>query len=490
MTVQLDAEPPNLMPSLHPDWMSHVIVAHLVEESLVRIDAQRGVLVPELAESWEVDASRTKWTFHLRPHVLWHDGAPFTSDDVVFTVQRIADPEVGAADRALFAGAFAHASDPLTVSISFRAPLASPDVTFDRLLILARHRSPRGNLAESLDATEPVGTGPMKFSSWTRGAKIDLARWDSYWGPKAPVPALTLRFPPTYGRVLEELRSGEVDVVPRAPNDAVEAVEKEPDLGAKYRVVRAAGTSYTAWVHDVASKKLADARVRRAIGLVVPRDRLRCEVESCNVSLALGPLPADHPAMAGIDPPRFDPSEAKKLLDDAGIVDHDGDGMREQDGVPFKLQLIVPTTSSEQERIASVVADELRKIGVVLEVMPLEWSQFRRALETHTFEIAAIEWTIDRDPDLFPLFHSTERAGSLNYGGYADPDVDRALEDARLAPDRKVDLYRQVAARIRRDEPYTFLFSPLIVAIARKNTVNVTPTPMGWQPRAFGWQTP
>ena len=490
MTVQLDAEPPNLMPSLHPDWMSHVIVAHLVEESLVRIDASRGVLVPELAESWDVDASRTKWTFHLRPHVLWHDGAPFTSDDVVFTVQRIADPEVGAADRALFAGAFAHASDPLTVSITFRAPLASPDVTFDRLLILARHRSPRGNLGESLDATAPVGTGPMKFSAWARGAKIDLTRWDSYWGPKAPVSALTFRFPPTYGRVLEELRNGEVDVVPRAPNDAVTAVEKEAELGAKYRVVRAAGTSYTAWVHDVASKKLSDARVRRAIGLVVPRDRLRCEIESCNVSIASGPLPSDHPAMAGIDPPRFDPTEAKKLLDDAGIVDHDGDGMREQDGAPFKLQLIVPTTSSEQERIASVVADELRKIGVVLDVMPLEWSQFRRALETHAFEIAAIEWTIDRDPDLFPLFHSTESAGSLNYGAYADPDVDRALEDARLSPDRKVELYRQVAARIRRDEPYTFLFSPLIVAIARKNTLNVAPTPMGWQPRAFAWASP
>ncbi|MEO8797638.1 MAG: ABC transporter substrate-binding protein, partial [Polyangiaceae bacterium] len=243
-------------------------------------------------------------------------------------------------------------------------------------------------------------------------------------------------------------------------------------------------------VQDVASPKLADARVRRAIGLAVPRDRLRCEVLACSVSTATGPLPADHPALAGLAPPMYDPLAAARELDAAGVVDHDGDGIREQNGVPFTLKLIVPTTSTDQARIASVVADELRKLGVILEVVPLEWSQFRRALETHSFELAAIEWTIDREPDLFPLFHSTQSAGALNYGGYADAEVDRLLEDQRRgAGDHRATL-RAVTERIRRDEPYTFLFSPLVVAIVRKGTLNVTPTPLGWQPRAFGWATP
>ena len=488
MIVQLDAEPPNLMPTLRPDWMSHVIVAHLIEESLIHIDPKGGEPVPELAESWSVDAAKMKWTFHLRKGVTWHDGQPFTADDVVFTFQRVSDPAVGAADRALFAGASAKATDPLTVVVTLRAPLAAPEVSFDRLLILSRHRSPRGDLGQSPDATAPIGTGPMRFVAWSRGATVDLARWDSYWGPRPPLATMTFRFPPTYGRVLEELQEGDVDVVPRAPNDAAAAIAKDPILAARYDVVRAGGASYTAWVHNISSKKLADPRVRRAIGLSIPRDRLRCEVESCDVSITLGPLPADHPAMHDIAPPTFDPALAARDLDDAGIVDRDGDGVRDQDGAPFTLRLIVPSTSSEQERIASVVVDELRKIGVRLEVMPLEWSQFRRALESHDFELAAIEWTIDAEPDLFPLFHSTELAGSLNYGAYSSSAVDHALEEQRRGGAGRMESLHDVAMRVRADEPYTFLFSPLVVAIVKKGAVNVAPTPLGWDPRSFGWR--
>src|SRR5450432_95893 len=180
--------------------------------------------------------------------------------------------------------------------------------------------------------------------------------------------------------------------------------------------------------------------------------------------------------MAGVDAPRFDLAEAARGLDEAGVVDHDGDGVRDQDGQPFTIHLIVPTTSSEQEKIASVVADELRKIGVRFEVMPLEWSQFRHAIESHDFELAAIEWTIDAEPDLFPLFHSTALTESLNYGGYTNSNVDRLLEQLRNSTGDRNQSLHAIVAQIRDDEPYTFLFSPLIVAIVKKGTVNVVPT--------------
>ncbi len=92
-----------------------------------------------------------------------------------------------------------------------------------------------------------------------------------------------------------------------------------------------------------------------------------------------------------------------------------------------------------------------------------------------------------RRADLFPLFHSTASTGSLNYGGFADPNVDRALEDLRSgAGDRNKTLH-DIVTTIRDDEPYTFLFSPLIVAIVKKGALNVAPTPLGWEPRSFGW---
>jgi peptide/nickel transport system substrate-binding protein len=492
MVVHLDAEPGTLLPLVRPDWMSWTIVGHLVEESLVRVDPRTGTLTPELAETWDVDAAHTRWVFHLRRGVTWHDGEPFTADDVVFTFERLLDPDVGAADRALFAGTRVSMLGPYDVELKLKAPLAAAPIDFDRVLILPRHRFPRGDLLRSSDASEPVGTGPMRFGSWTHGVQISLARNDHYWGPPAPLASMVFRFISSRPALAAAIERGDIDVVPRAPIELAERVEKDPELSRRYEVVRAAGFDYTAWIYDVASPKLSDARLRRAIGLAIPREALRAEVERCAVSLALGPLPPGHPGLAGVDAPRFDPALAGHLLDEAGIVDVNGDGKRDKDGATFTLTLLYPSSSRQQERVATVIADELRHIGLMMDLVPLEWAQFLRRLESHDFEIAAIEWSIDAEPDLFPLLHSTQVAGSLNYGGYADRDVDGWLEELRtsVSPARRSELLHDVVLRLRRDEPDTFLFSPLTIALVRKGALGVEPTALGWEPRAWGWGAP
>jgi peptide/nickel transport system substrate-binding protein len=489
MVVQLDAEPATLFPLLHPDWSSWTIEGHLVLESLVRVDARTGALTGELAESWDVDASRTRWTFHLRRDAAWHDGAPFTAEDVIFTFDRLLDPDVGAADRALFAGAHVAKVGPADVEVTLPAPLASMELDFDRLLMLPRHRFPRGDLSRSEDATAPVGTGPMRFSSWTRGREIVLVRNSTYWGPPSPLPSLTFRFISSRPALLAAIERREIDVVPRAPGELVEHAESDAALIRSYEVVRAGGFDYTAWMYNVASPKLGDARARRAVGLMIPRLQLQSEVERCSVQLAFGPLPPGHEALRGIEPPRFDPTEAARLLDEAGIVERNGDGVRAQGAVPFKLTLIYPASSRQQERAATVVADELRRLGVLLELEPLEWAQFMRRLETHDFELASIQWSIDAEPDLYPLFHSTQVASALNYGGYSDPTVDAWLDALRSEEQRarRNELLHELVLRLRRDEPYSFLFSPLVIAVVRRGAIGVMPTPLGWQPRGWGW---
>ncbi len=488
--MQLDVEPPVLLPLLRPDWLSWTIVGHLVEESLIRVDPRTGEIVPELAEKWEVDESHVRWTFHLRPGVAWHDGALFTADDVLFTFDRLLDPDVGAGDRALFAGAKVSRVGPLDVEVRLRAPLASAGLDFDRLLILPRHRFPRGDLSRSADAVAPVGTGPMRFVSWTRGTQILLARNTAYWGPPAPLSSLAFRFMASRPALSAAIDRQEIDVVPRATVELGEHVSSDPELSRAFDVVRAAGFDYTAWIHNVAAPALRDPRVRRAIGLAIPREAIRAEVERCSVTFALGPLPSGHPALVGIEPQRFDPHESARLLDEAGIKDTDGDGKRDTNGAAFTVSLLYPASSRQQERAATVVSDELRRLGVTLELVPLEWAQFLRRLESHDFELAAIQWSIDAEPDIFPLLHSTQAAGSLNYGRYVDPEVDTWLEELRteMPKERRNTLLHDVVTRLRRDEPYTFLFSPLTIAIVRKGAYGVTPTALGWEPRAWGWK--
>ena len=489
MVVELDAEPATLLPLVHPDWLSWTIEGHLVLESLVRVDARTGVLTGELAESWEVDATRTRWTFHTRKGARWHDGTPVSADDVVFTFDRLLDPTVGSPDRALFSGARVGKLVSGDVEVKLRAPLASAEVDFDRVLILPRHRFPRGDLTRAEDASAPVGTGPMRFSSWVRGREIVLVRNPTYWGPPAPTPRLTFRFMSSPPAVLAAIEHGDIDVVPRATVELAEQVEARPALATSYEVVRAGGFDYTAWIHNVTSPKLKDARVRRALGLSLPRAQLRSEVERCGVQLALGPLPPGHEALARIDPPRFDPAEAARLLADAGIVDTNGDGVRDWEGQSFRLTLIYPSSSRQQERAATVIAEELRRLGVDLKLAPVEWAEFLHRLESHDFELASIEWSIDANPDLYTLFHSSQAAGGLDYGGYADKDVDAWLDELRSEPrrERRTELLHAVVGRLRRDEPYTFLFSPIVQAVVRRGARGVTPTALGWQPRAWGW---
>jgi peptide/nickel transport system substrate-binding protein len=491
MVVQLDAEPPTLLPLLRPDWMAWTILGHLVEESLIRVDPHTGALLPELAEKWEVDESHVLWRFHLRRDAFWHDGHPFTADDVLFTFERLLDPDVGAADRALFAGAQVTKVGPYDVEVRLRVPLASAALDFDRLLILPRHRFPFVDLTRSADANAPVGTGPMRFVSWARGVQITLERQDHYWGLPAPLASLTFRFIASPSALIAALERGDVDIVPRTTEDVAERIDADPSLSS-YALVRAAGFDYTAWLHNVASSRLADVRIRRAIGLAIPREPLRADVEHCGVVVAVGPLPPGHPALLGVEPPRFDPGEAARLLDEAGIVDTDGDGKRDKSGAPFVLKLLYPASSREQERAATVIVDELRRLGLLLELVPLEWAQFLRRLESHDFDLAAIQWSIDAEPDLFPLFHSTQVVGSLNYGGYADPEVDSWLEELRTEEPtaRRNELLRDVVLRVRRDEPYTFLFSPLTIAVVRRGAYGVTPTALGWEPRLWAWGAP
>jgi len=388
MVVELDAEPATLLPLVHPDWLSWTIEGHLVLESLVRVDAQTGLLTGELAESWEVDSPRTRWTFHMRKGAKWHDGTPVSADDVVFTFDRLLDPTVGSPDRALFAGARVVKLPSGDVEVRLRAPLASADVDFDRILILPRHRFPRGDLTRAEDASAPIGTGPMQFSTWVRGREIVLVRNPSYWGPAAPTPRLTFRFVTSPPAVLAAIEHGDIDVVPRATVELAEQVEARPALAASYEVVRAGGFDYTAWIHNVTSPKLKDVRVRRALGLAIPRAQLRSEVERCGVQLALGPLPPGHEALAGIDPPRYDATEAARLLGEAGITDTNGDGVRDWGGQSFRLTLIYPASSRQQERAATVIAEELRRLGVDLKLAPVEWAEFLHRLELHDFELA------------------------------------------------------------------------------------------------------
>jgi peptide/nickel transport system substrate-binding protein len=490
MVVQLDAEPATLLQLVHPDWLSWTIEGHLLLESLVRVDARTGVLTGELAESWEVDPSRTRWTFHLRKGARWHDGTLVSAEDVLFTFDRLLDPTVGAPDRAVFAGARVSKVSPGEVEVRLVAPLASAELDFDRVLILPRHRFPRGDLSRSEDASAPIGTGPMRFSSWVRGREIVLVRNPTYWGPPSPTPRMTFRFIASPPAVLAALEHGDIDVVPRAPVELAEQVESRPALAASYEVVRAGGFDYTAWIQNVTSPKLKDPRVRRALGLAIPRAQLRSEVERCGVQLALGPLPPGHAALAGIDPPRFDPAEAARLLSEAGVADTNGDGVRDWAGQSFRRTLMYPSSSRQQERAATVIADELRRLGADLELAPIEWAEFLRRLGVHDFELASIEWSIDANPDLYTLFHSTQVAGGLNYGGYADKDVDSWLEELRSEPhgDRRTELLHSLVERLRRDEPYTFLFSPIVQAVVRRGATGVTPTALGWQPRAWGWR--
>jgi peptide/nickel transport system substrate-binding protein len=454
LTVAIDNGPASLDPRLGSDEASRR-VNDLLYNGLFRLDGSARP-VPDLAERVHRPDGRTL-VVTLRAGVLFHDGAPLTSGDVVATYRSILADEVPSFRKGdLQPLAAVEAPDPLTVVLRLREPFA-PILTNLNVPILRAGAGPRA-------ARRPVGTGPFLLVRHRQDEDLLLRRFDRHFAGRAGVEYLRLRIVPSETARLLELLKGSVDlVVNDLSPDQVARVRRTPG----FAVDSLPGRNYVYLAFNFADPLLADRRVRRAIAHAIDREAVVRHLLRGAATPATGMLPPHHWAYEP-DVPRFphDPPAARRLLDAAGLPDPDGPGPE----VRFRL-LYKTSTSELAQQQAAILQQQLAAVGIGVDIRAFEWPTFYEDLKAGRFQVAVSMWTEINDPDVFRLrFHSRHRPpAGLNRGGYSSPAADRLIEAGARTLDEseRRRIYGRLQALLARDLPYVSLWHRDVVAARR-----------------------
>jgi peptide/nickel transport system substrate-binding protein len=464
LTLAIDGGPASLDPRLGSDEASKR-VNELLYNALFRLDAASRP-APDLAESYEAPDARTV-AVTLRPGVLFHDGAPLTSRDVVYTYRSILDDEVPSFRKAdLEALAAIEAPDERTVVFRLRRPFA-PILTNLNIPILKAGAGPRA-------AARPIGTGPFRLVRYRKDEDLVLGRFDRHFAGAGGVETVRLRIIPSETVRLLELLKGSVDlVVNDLSPDQVARVRRTPG----YRVESRPGRNCVYMAFNLADPLVRDRRVREAIARGIDRPAIVRHLLHGAATLATGLLPPGHWAHEP-DVPRYepDPGAARRLLDEAGLPDPDGEGRAP------RLRLSYKTSTSElSQQQAAILQEQLARVGIALEIRAYEWPTFYDDLKAGRFQVVVSNWTEISDPDVYRLrFHSRHRPpAGFNRGGYDNPVIDRLIERgaATLDEAERRRIYGAVQRLLAHDLPYVVLWHRDVTAAMRERVRGFRLTP-------------
>ena len=494
VSIQIAADPPSLNPIVDSDYLADQLTTGHVNETLIKVDRYddpRFRFLPCLAESWHISDDRLIYTFQLRKDVHWHDGQPFTADDVIATMDKVQDPTSKAAHYRSYTQEIARYEKVDTYVVRFvlkRPYFLIADGVFASIPIQPHHVLGKLNGAAYSEAgtnpfnRAPIGTGPYRFENWTSGVKISLVRNPDYWDKQPNLDRLVFRIVADATVALELAERGELDVVTRLRSRQWNKLTRSP-LKTRFNrsIFYDANYAWIGW--NLRRPQLADARVRQALTMLIDRPRI---IESLLQNLAKPTTCHFYWASAACDPNLkplpYDPLSAIRLLDEAGWVDRDGDGIRDNQGRPFRITLMLPAGSDDAARLATKIKEDFERAGIELAVQRVEWSAFVRRLRTHDFDACTLSWVGGPRDDPSQVWQSTSIDGGSNYVGFNNSEADRLMAQARaeLDDDRRNELYRRFGRILYDEQPYTWMYVRPQLSMFAKRLKGVRDTLLGW----------
>ena len=441
----------------------------LIFNGLLKLD-EHGEWQPDLAEAWEAGPNSDVYTFTLRSDIRWHDGLRITADDVIFTVQLLQDPDLPVLpDLAnLWRSVIAAKIDDRTVVFRLSQPYAAfPDyVTIRWFGVIPKHYWERYEPADIPKAqlnTQPIGSGPFKLVEIdSQHARLEpvVQQFD-----EAPyLDALEFRFFPDYPSILAAAEAGEVHGVSRVLPEYQRQAEAIPDL----RLFTSPMPGYTMVLFnfDAADAPfLADQKVRQALAYALDREKLLNEIIPGVGQRADSPvLPNSWAYNPDIPRYPYDPDKAAAMLEEAGWVDGDQNGVREKDGRELAFTLL-SDDAPHSIAVAQALAQDWARIGVKATPRPVSFTgMITDFLAPRAFDAALVSLELYGDPDPYPLWHSSQISPKgQNFGGWQNREADILMEQARLTGDRatRKQFYDEFQRIFVTDLPGLLLYYPL-----------------------------
>jgi peptide/nickel transport system substrate-binding protein len=443
--------------------------------------------VPLLARSWTRRDSVTL-AFDLDPRARWQDGVPVTARDVVFTFSRARNREIAprVADLLKNITAVTAEGDRRVVfKFSHRYAEQLYDATF-HVAPLPAHlldTIPPDALSRSGFAAQPVGSGPYRWVRSVPGQFIELAANPDFFLGKPAIERVIVRAAADPDARMNFVLSGQADAMDNVPPplDNLRRIAAVPSLRlipvpsptAGYLLFNGRDPRNRDRPHPI----LNDIRVRRAIQLALDRVLLVRAVFDTYGEVPYGPVsPILWIRHGAPKPERQNLPEARRLLAAAGWRDTDGDGTLDRDGQPLALTLSLPNTSAVRKAMAALVQEQLRSIGVRLEVRQYEFPVWNERRSAGQFDVDFT--SSSQDPSPSGLTQSWSCNGGNNVSKYCDPKVDSLMERAILGLGDPKQAWHQVLRQIEADVPAVFLYAPTYVYVVNRRFRNVSLSPV------------
>lgn len=457
-----------------------------VFEALVGRDPQLR-LQPELATRW-APVNSTTWEFELRSNVRFHDGTPFTAEDVAFSLRRV--PTVpnspGPFTQYVRAIVGIEIVDPHRIRLTTSGPYPQLPSDLNLIQIVSATAAARAQTADFNSGTAAIGTGPFRLQRWSPGDRLRLSRFDGYWGDRPAWQNVTFRIIPNDGARLSALLGGDVDVIDAVPVTDVARLEND----SRVRLVRSPSTLVMYLVPDhfrtespyvtdrsgkpIAPNPLRDLRVRQALSLALNRGSITTRLMD---GLAVPSNQLVPEGMFGfspsIPPAAFDPARARQLLAEAGLPDG------------FRLVMHCPNDRYiNDQKVCEAVAQMLARIGVEIALTAEPRNVFFTRVGRNDDSFILIGWANEGADSLVGLrgvLHSPDRElglGGFNRGRYSNPAVDRLIQEASTTLDnsRRAALQQRAMEAAMADVAVIPLYANTLVWATRRGFV-FTPSP-------------
>ncbi len=452
-------------------------VDRLIYSGLIRFDS-RGDPEPDLASKWAVSADGKTYAVAIRPDATWHDNQPVTAADVIFTYSKFQDEDFpGPSDLHEFWKQVKIVMvDDHTVQ--FQLPEAfAPFLDYLSVGLLPDHLLRGVSIADLIDHPynlHPVGTGPFYFDRFLTDSGnltgVSLNAYEGYYGQAPYLSRVEFRYFDDSQSAYEALRAGDVEAIGHVTSDILPELLAQPNMNLYTARLPMTQLIYLN-LKDDQLPFLQDKNVRQALMLAINRQSIVDRIFQGQAVVATGPiLPGTWAFANELRPTPFDPTEAARLLDQAGWELPAGASpgsdsyVRSKDDVSLSFTLGYPDMGQASE-IAQSVQAYWAAVGVKADLKPEDAQALLQSLADRKYEAALAEINLSRypDPDPYPFWHDSQAESGQNYSGYVDRNTGIWLEQARTTTDqaRRFQLYQSFQHRFQDQVPAILLFHPV-----------------------------
>lgn len=470
---------------------------------------------PMLAKNWEWNKDSSSITFNLRNDVKWSDGVDCTVEDVIFSFDVYSDPEVQSRLYGEF-GNFYIKKDkhidlkrtfevlsPYSLKINF-LPKSKPNLFALAIPIIPKHiydKIPRKDFATAKQSTAPVSNGPFLASSWERDQSLILkANKNCFLYDPDNISELIFKIIPDYNSRLTQLKNGEIDLMDLIRPDDIEDLKQDKDINIV--PVKGREYDYLGWnnidpeIYNknnkiVPNKFFGSAKVRKALTYAINRKEVLENYLNNYGELAVTPVTPifKNSIDTSIKAYPYDVREAKKLLAEEGWRDSNHDGILDKNGVKFSFTLDIPGGNPRRQYASTVVKNNLKEIGVEMNVEQLEMRVFQDNLINKRVNSWMASWYIPIPIELKPFWYSDLETTPMNLVSYQNKNVDNLLDEMnnKISEKRLNELYFKFEKIMHEDEPVTFLYWMDDIVGYNKRVKNIDINPLGVVQKCWNW---